>query len=578
MGRVKCGSLYSIVALIRRSIILYAMLSELSVQHLALVENISLQFTPGLNVITGETGAGKSVLMGALNLILGARADKKALRSGAEEGSVRGVFQLAATGKVNQLLEAAGLGPCEDGLLILRRIVKSSGSGVQYINDAPVTLALLKQLGDLLVDMHGPYDHQSLLHPETQRRIVDAAGVDAKLKQAYQTHWNELQALLNEQEELQGDPASFAEQLDLLRYRVKELEEAGLEEGEEERIREEHTLAGNAQNILESISGALQAMEDAEGNATDPLLAARRMIGSIQKVCPDAGIWAEELDQILSQLRELGISLRLAGEKMEVDPSRLDWLDQRLSLYSRMRRKYGPSLEEVLETQSESERKLKVLENREERLVDLEKNLTRAKTALAKSGGALRQSRERAGEHLGEEILKQLTDLGFPHARFEIAVTESAPSASGCDVIDFKFAPNPGEEIRSLKDIASSGEISRVMLAIKTLMADQDRIPVMVFDEIDANVGGEMGHAIGEKMARAGKTRQVISITHLPQVAVHGTNHLAVSKEITGGRTYTRANRLTGEQRVQEVARMLGGSKEAGLSVDLARQLLENAE
>ncbi|MDF3129507.1 DNA repair protein RecN [Kiritimatiellaeota bacterium B1221] len=553
------------------------MLSELMVRDLALVEKISLQFTPGLNVITGETGAGKSVLMGALNLILGARADKKVLRSGVSEGSVRGVFQLAAPEKVNQLLDEAGLEPCEDGLLILRRVVKSTGSGQQSINDNPVTLACLRQLGDLLVDMHGPYDHQSLLQPETQRRIVDAAGVNPDLKSSYKTDWKVLQDLLSEQEDLQGDEGNFAEQLDLLSYRVKELEEAALEIGEEDALREEHTLAGNAQNILESVSGALQALEDAEGNATDPLMAAKRMISGIQKIYPDAEVWSEELDQILSQVRELGISLRFAGEKMEADPSRLDWLDQRLSTYSRMRKKYGPSVEEVLETLTLSQQKLESLENREQRLADLEKALQQANKTLSVSGKLLRDARKNAGEILGEKIRNHLIDLGFPHARFEIAVTESSASSAGCDEIDFKFAPNPGEEIRSLKDIASSGEISRVMLAIKTLLADQDQIPVMVFDEIDANVGGEMGHAIGEKMAQAGETRQVISITHLPQVAVHGNNHLAVSKEVSDGRTFTRVKALADEDRVQEIARMLGGVKGARLSVDHARQLLENA-
>ncbi len=553
------------------------MLSELMVRDLALVEKISLQFTPGLNVITGETGAGKSVLMGALNLILGARADKKVLRSGVAEGSVRGVFQLAAPEKVNQLLDEAGLEPCEDGLLILRRVVKSSGSGQQSINDNPVTLACLRQLGDLLVDMHGPYDHQSLLQPETQRRIVDAAGVNPDLKSSYKTDWKVLQDLLSEQDDLQGDAGNFEEQLDLLSYRVKELEEAALEVGEEETLRQEHTLAGNAQNILESVSGALQALEDAEGNATDPLMAAKRMISGIQKVYPDAEVWSEELDQILSQLRELGISLRFAGEKMEADPARLDWLDQRLSIYSRMRKKYGPSIEEVLETLTVSRQKLESLENREQRLADLEKALKQANATLAVSGETLRNAREKAGKSLGKKIRDHLIDLGFPHARFEISVIESAASAAGCDEIDFKFAPNPGEEIRSLKDIASSGEISRVMLAIKTLLADQDQIPVMVFDEIDANVGGEMGHAIGEKMAQAGQTRQVISITHLPQVAVHGNNHLAVSKEVTEGRTFTRVKTMENEDRVQEIARMLGGVKGAKLSVDHARQLLENA-
>ena len=553
------------------------MLTELAVQHLALVESATLSFTPGLNVITGETGAGKSVLMGALQLILGARADRKVLRSGADSGSVRAVFFLKEPDAVNAILEEAGLEACEDDLLFIRRVIKAESSGQQFVNDTPVTLNLLKRIGLQLVDMHGPYDHQSLVLPETQRRLVDAAGVSDEVIEAYQVAWKEMKALRRKQQELEGDEGAMEEQLDLLRYRVKELEEADLKEGEEEELREEHTVAGNAQNIMESVSGAIQALEDAEGNATDPLTAARRMLAGLNDLHPDAETWLEEADQLLNGVRELTVSLRLAGEKMEADPARIDWLDQRLGLYSRMKKKYGPSVEDCLNTLEESQNRLEELENREQRLADLEKEATEAERSLNKAGDALRAERERAGKTLGRDILDQVQDLGFPHARFDIAVTPSEPSPTGTDEVDFKFAPNPGEDIRSLKDIASSGEISRVMLAIKTLMAGHDRIPVMVFDEIDANVGGEMGHAIGSKMRKAGETRQVIAITHLPQVAVHGRCHLAVSKEVTDGRTFTRVRHLLNDDRIEEVARMLGGTDRASLSRDHARELLEQA-
>lgn len=554
------------------------MLTELSVQHLALVESATLTFMPGLNVITGETGAGKSVLMGALQLILGARADRKVLRSGADQGSVRGTFLLREPEAVNALLEEAGLDPCEDDLLFIRRVIKAESSGQQFVNDMPVTLQLLKRIGNLLVDMHGPYDHQSLVLPETQRALVDAAGVPDNVLGAYRVAWQAVRDLKQKQQALEGDAGALEEQLDLLRYRVKELEEAALEEGEEEELREEHTLAGNAQNIMESVSGALQALEDAEGNATDPLTAARRMLSGLGDLHPDAETWLEEVDQILNGVRELSVTLRMAGEKMEADPARLDWLDQRLGLYSRMKKKYGPSVADCLNTLEESHSRLEKLENREQHLADLEKEFTKANTALQTAGEALRKARANAGKQLGGEILDQVRDLGFPHARFEISVTPADPGPAGADEVDFQFAPNPGEDIRSLSDIASSGEISRVMLAIKTLMAGHDRIPVMVFDEIDANVGGEMGHAIGSKMRKAGETRQVIAITHLPQVAVHGKCHLAVSKEVKDGRTYTRVKALLDEDRVEEIARMLGGTGRASLSLEHARELVESAE
>ncbi len=553
------------------------MLTELTVNNLALVEKVSIRFGPGLNAITGETGAGKSVLMGALNLILGARADRKALRTGEDKGSVRGVFSLRYPDKINQILEEAGLEPCEDGLLIIFRELKAEGNGRQTVNDAAVTLALLKKLGDELVDMHGPYDHQSLLDPDTQRAFVDASGTTPAAHQAYAAAWTALRETRRRQQELQGDADALEQQLDLLRYRVQELEQAALEPGEEETLREEHTLIGNAQNIIEGLSGALLALDETEGNAFDALAAARRALETLRDIHPDAAVWLEEVEGMQTQLRELAASLRLAGDRIEADPGRLTWLDDRLSVYSRMRKKYGPTVEDALETLAESQQRLKDLEDREGLLAELAAREAKQLQDLQTAGKALRKERRAAAKDLEAKILNQLRDLGFPDARFEIAVLDAEPAPSGIDLIDYQFAPNPGEAIRSLRDIASSGEISRVMLAIKTLLADYDQIPVMVFDEIDANVGGEMGHAIGRKMAEVGDTRQVLSITHLPQVAVHGHQHLAVRKEVVDGRTFTRVTPLTGEDRVDEIARMLGGKQHASLSADHARELLANA-
>jgi DNA repair protein RecN (Recombination protein N) len=328
---------------------------------------------------------------------------------------------------------------------------------------------------------------------------------------------------------------------------------------------------------MESLSGALQALEEGEGNALDGVAATCRFLQALEALHPEAETWLAEVKQSQKQLQEIAATIRLAGERTEVDPARLDWLDQRLSVYSRMRRKYGPTVEDAIATLTEAQSKLESLENREQTLAGLEQKITEAQKQLERIGQKLCTARQTAGASLAERIRTQVMDLGFPHARFEIAVTPHAPGPHGCDTLDFLFAPNPGEDIRSLKDIASSGEISRVMLAIKTLLADQDRIPVMVFDEIDANVGGEMGHAIGAKMKQAGRTRQVISITHLPQVAVHGDQHLAVAKEVTEGRTFTRVHVLAGADREQEVARMLGGTRKAKLSLDHARELLSHA-
>ena len=554
------------------------MLTQLTVQNLALVEKAAIAFAPGLNVITGETGAGKSVLMGALNLILGARADRKALRTGADKGSVLGVFSLSSPETVNEILADAGLEPCEEGLLMIRREINAETTGRQMVNDSPVTLALLKRLGDVLVDMHGPYDHQSLLNPDTQREIVDASGVSAAARESYAEAWRALRGVQKQRQALEGDEETLERELDLLRYRVEELEQAELVEGEEEALLEEHTLIGNAQNIAEGLSGTLLALDEEEGNAFDALAAARRAMSGLRDMHPDAPVWLDEVDAMQTQLRELAASLRTASDKIEADPGRLMWLDDRLSVYSRMKKKYGPDVADCLASLETARQRLSTLENREMLLEDLAKDEEKARGKLEAAGLALRKERESAAQKLAKRILDQLIDLGFPDARFEIAVEAASPSPVGLDLIDYQFAPNPGEAMRSLKDIASSGEISRVMLAIKTLLAAHDRIPVMVFDEIDANVGGEMGHAIGRKMAEAGRTRQVLAITHLPQVAVHGDHHLAVAKEVSDGRTFTRVKPLLNEDRVAEIARMLGGTRHASLSAEHARELLANAK
>lgn len=554
------------------------MLSHLSVENLALVEKGLIGFGPGLNVITGETGAGKSVLMGALSLLLGERADKRVIRTGEMECKVEGVFSLEHPAAVNAHLQEADLPPCEDGELIIRRTVKANGTGRTLVNDAAVTLQLLRKIGSLLVDMHGPYDHQSLLDPREQRRILDAAGECSlalqKYGEAYATYRETQKAIA----ELQMDEGSIEQQVDLLRYQLKELEEAALEENEEKALLEEHTLVGNAQNILQTLDGAMQALSEGEGNAADALSAAWRSLNEAARMHPDGEVWLEELDGIQTAVQELSATLVNVAGRIEADPERLTWLDDRLSLYSRMKKKYGPTVQEALQHQSNITEKLSQLENREQMIADLETELSGRRAVVETEGLALRAIREKAAAALSAQIVSHLEDLGFPHGKFAIDVAPAAPSATGIDDVDFGFAPNPGEPIRPLREIASSGEISRVMLSIKTILAEYDRIPVLVFDEIDANVGGEMGNAIGRKMADVARHRQLITITHLPQVAAYGETHLAVAKSVRDERSYTEVHELETRERVDEVARMLGGKDLTGVVSEHARELIEQAQ
>jgi DNA repair protein RecN (Recombination protein N) len=552
------------------------MLRSLNVRNIALVEKVNIVFQPGLNVVTGETGAGKSVLMGSLKLLLGERADKSMIRSGENECSAQAVFELEDAEAINRLLETPGVDPCVDGQLIIRRTVKASGSGQNFVNDCAVTLPTLKALGNLLLDMHGPYDHQSLLHSEAQMDILDAFGGLQKDRAAYAKSYEALLEILARREALSGDDAARAEQLDLLSYRIKEIDDAELKEGEEEALREEHTIVGNAQRILELSGEALQCMHEGEPSSFDLMAKAQGALEQLATIFPEARCWLEEASGMATQLQELSSTIRGVVERLDADPSRLDELDTRLGLYSRLNKKYGGSTEAVLATLRESKARLHDLQTREEQLAHLDRDESTIRERVTKTGEKLSRNRKKVAESLAKQITEHLRDLGFEHGSFSVELTGSGPRHSGLDQIDFGFQPNAGEEMRSLKSIASSGEISRVMLAVKAVLAEHDKIPLLVFDEIDANVGGEMGHAIGQKMSEVARHHQLVTITHLPQVAVHGATHFSVAKSVEDGRTYTRVNALDEKARTEEIARMLGGKDLTGVTLQHAKEMLKN--
>lgn len=551
------------------------MLVTLRVKNLALVENVRLEFEPGLNVITGETGAGKSILIGALHLLLGDRADKKYIRAGADACGAEALFKLADPPTMNALLEELGVAPCEDGQLIIRRIVKAAGGGQNLINDSPVTLQGLKQVGERLVDMHGPYDHQSLLSPAFQLEVLDAYGHLGAARVEYRARYDEWMAMQAEREELQGGDQDVAGQIDLLTFRVKEIEELAPVEGEDEAVAREHMTVSHAQRILELGDGVRKALLEGDGAAFDSLAAAQRQLEELVRLLPEAEEWKKEARSLAVQVQSLGETVTSVLERVEADPARLQWLEQRLAAYQKLKRKHGGTVAEILAALQENKERLRKLLTRGERLAELDGRITSTRQALIKRGRLLSQQRRAAGEKLAQAVTAELKALGFPHASFAVDLQEGEPQASGLDVISFGFAPNVGEPMRPLRDIASSGEISRVMLATKAVLAGHDRIPVLVFDEIDANLGGEMGHSVGRKLAQLGQSHQVLCITHLPQVAAHGATHFAVTKRVRDQRTFTEVDRLEGEARVEEIARMLGGKDLTKVTLQHARAMLK---
>ncbi len=551
------------------------MLQSLRIKNLAIAEDIQVRFEAGLNVITGETGAGKSILAAALGLVLGARADRTAIRAGAPECTVEAAFALPDTTGVDSVLAALGLDPCEDGQVIVRRIMSTSGAGRNLLNDAPVTLQALRQIGDLLVDQHGPHDHQSLLDEQYQLEILDAFGHHADAVAAYAGAYARLQELDTQRRELDGDDSGVADQIEMLTFQITEIEQAALVPGEEETVPQEHTQAAHAGRILE-LGGTLTELLSEDNASVFNLMAqVQHMLAELRRILPEAEAWRDEAAAISVQAQELAAAIRTAVQDIDCEAERFQWLEDRMALLQRFKRKYGPTVEAILTFRDQAVAKREALSSRGERLKAAEAALAAQRQALVKVGRQLTAKRSAAAVRLAQSITAELRDLGFAHGAFEVTVSAAeAPRPSGLDVIDFGFAPNTGEPMRPLKSIASSGEISRVMLAVKAVLAEHDRIPVLVFDEIDANVGGETGTAIGVKLTTVAAGHQVLCITHLPQVAVQGKTHFVVAKQVKDGRTVTGIAPVTGDTRVEEIARMLGGRKLTSVTLQHAREML----
>ncbi|HAS81390.1 MAG TPA: DNA repair protein RecN [Verrucomicrobia bacterium] len=550
------------------------MLSNLHIRNLAIVDEVKVGFSPGLNVITGETGAGKSMLADALNLILGERADKSIIRSGETQCQVEALFSLASTAALDSVLEEAGLSPCDEGNLIIRRIVASSGAGKIIVNDSPATVQILKRLGMLLVDMHGPHEHQSLLDPTFQRDVLDAYGHLTAAVEAYATVYRKLLDLQADRRAIDGPDQETAARLDMLRFQITELDAADLEHTDEDALRQEHLQNANAARIIELGDAICNALLEEDASAFNALAVARRSIPELAELIPDGRGWADEIEAISVQIKELAAAVGAEARRIEADPERLQWLEDRMALLQKLKRKYGADVPAMLAFLEQARQQARDLETRGERLQALDAQIAEALRGVETAGGMLTRERRTCSTALAKAITVQLHDLGFSHARFGVTINPCPPSAYGMDIIDYAFSPNPGETLRSLKDIASSGEISRVMLAVKTVLAGHDRIPVLFFDEIDANLGGEMGNAVGRKLAEVAGSHQVICITHLPQVAVHGATHFVVAKAVQDGRTRTSIRPIQGDTRAEEVARMLGGKDLTSVTLRHAREML----
>ncbi|MBS0659143.1 MAG: DNA repair protein RecN [Verrucomicrobia bacterium] len=567
-----------------------ARLASLRIKNLALVDDLTWELTPGFVAVTGETGAGKSVILGALKLLLGERADKTLIRTGAESCTVEGVFQLSPRGvqDCDRQLEELGLEPCEEGQLLIRRSFTASGTNKQFVNGSPATLVALKTIAGGLVDLHGPHDHQSLLLPDKQLALLDAFARAGGARSAYESEWQKLQALRAESEALSG--GSMERELDLLRHQVGEIRQADPQPGEDAEVAARYTVAANARRLIELASGVAAELTESEPSILARLGETSRQLRELARLDPTGtAAFQSSHESAVVELEDLARNLGHYAERLDLDPEQLAALEERHTLLQSLKRKYGGTLEAALDFASEAEARLHKLEHRGAELERLEKEQRTCETELRRRGQALSALRQKAAPELSAAVAGQLRDLGFKKSEFDIRLLpletpgqhglESvelvfAPQARGFEHVEFLFAPNPGEPAKPLRSIASSGEISRVMLAVKSALADHDAVPLLVFDEIDANVGGEIASRVGARMQSLGRGRQVLCITHLPQVAAQAAAHFAVEKEFVGDRTVSRLRSLEGKAREQELARMLGGANATSLA--LAREMLQS--
>lgn len=554
------------------------MLESLRIRNLALVEDLDITFGPGFNAITGETGAGKSLLIGALNLLLGERAEKNAVRSGACEAVVEACLVVSDVGEIDAMLQTAGLDACEEGRLLLRRIIPRTGAGRNIVNGGATTLAVFKRLGERLVDLHGPHEHQSLFREGPRIAMLDAYGGAASDRQAYETVYRELNALNERRTALAGTDDAVAAQMDMLEFQVRELEEAKLDPDEEASLAAELDRVANAQRIRE-LRGALgEALMGDEVSAFRSLTEAQRLLTELERLYPEAAESHAEIRALAGQLKAVSENLVAGLEDIDDDPERLHYLENRMALYFRLKRKYNCRVPELLERLEAWRLQCDQWRSRDETLRVLDGRIADCRRQLRDRAATLGKRRRKAAKKMAAAITRQLADLGLAQGEFRVSVEPAAPRASGADRVDYAFTPNLGEPTAPLQMIASSGEISRVMLAVKAVLAEHDRVPILVFDEIDANLGGEAGHAVGRKLRTLARHRQVIGITHLPQVAACAQTHLAVAKETAGGRTRTTVKTLDGgKARAAELARMLGGRDAGTAALHHAEAMLTQA-
>ncbi len=540
------------------------MLEYLHIQNYALVDDLELTLTDGLNVLTGETGAGKSIIIGALELILGKRASGELLRQGVDTGSVEACFRMAGNDTLLRQLERIGI-DCPERELIVRRVLSRSGRSRCIVNGSLVTLSNLQEIGELLVDLHGQHDHQSLLHPEVHLDLQDEFAKLGTLRKDMEQGCLQIKEIDRRIEELSGDDREFARRVDMLRHEVAEIDPARLSPQEEESLREEAKRLAHTERLAAETAAANHVLaegEDDKSDVIDRLNHIARVLDELSEFDPRLKEQADLCRSAVVASEELSRFLAGYSEEIEFDPVRLEEVHARLDLIQSLKGKYGATIEEVLAYAETAREELEKLSGREKQLRELQEEREQAHRKAVETAKKLTEERRSAAKRLTVSVQKELAGLGFDGAGFQVRLTPKKEfDTRGADCVEFFISPNPGEGERPLRKIASGGEISRIMLAMKSALATADKIPTLVFDEIDLGIGGTVAARVAEKLRSVSKNHQVLCVTHLPVIASKARTHFCVEKEDASGRTVTRVRPISQSDRLEEIARMLGGGK-----------------
>jgi DNA repair protein RecN (Recombination protein N) len=550
------------------------MLIELRIRDYAVIHDLTLELGPGLSALSGETGAGKSIIVGALSLLLGERASSDTVRTGAERALVEAVFDVSTYPKLRAQLNDLGI-EVEDGLLILRREVAAVGRNRAWINESPATARTVGELGRSLVDLHGQHEHQTLLRKDTQRHILDAFGEAEQDASAVEEAFGVLSKLEAQLKELQEHRRELASRVDFLRFQMRELEEADVQPGEEEALSEESGRLENSEELLGETTRIHAELYSAEGAVTEKVSALAQTLARLKEWDPALDGLHEELKEAYHALVEVGRDLSNYVGGLRHDPGRLEEVRSRLDLIHSLKRKYGPTSEDVIASRDRVRAELDEVEDGGWDEDTLAADVERTRSTLAAAATRLSEKRREAATRLEKEVEALLPDLGLPAGTFKVQMdTLPEVNSRGAESIEFLVSVNAGFPPTSLARVASGGELSRVMLTLKAILAQVDQVPTLVFDEIDAGIGGQVASLVAAKLKDVARYHQVFVVTHLPQVASRARSHLLVEKNEGEGLAETAVRGLTGDARVREIARMLGGDPESETSQDHAREML----